>query len=269
MAGTIYVYSNLLTLPIVGTPFYLCALRCDLAGRRRSPITCASYFTTTYAEEKRMTSMAGGVTIWAGVVLPRYPTRPRGERGPLRCPLVDVGNLAEIDDRCPPMLLVPLLLPAAAPPPLASRHHRLVDCWIFPGLPMRAAESNARVVVGVLSCGRARLLCILILGLVLVVLACRRLSSSSHLVRLHRQNQRCQLRAWNQRCGARRRTLCAWRRQGRLPKRREGQRNGISCAPIVVYGQWWQAAVGSGESEMSKGRAVELEQRRNNCWTGK
>jgi len=163
-------------------------------------------------------------------------------------------------------LLVPLSLPAAAPPPLASRHHRLVDCWIFPGLPMWAAESNACGAVGVLSCGRARLLCILILGLVLVVLACRRLSSASHLVRLHRQNQRCQLRSRNQRRGARQRTLRAWRRQGRSPKRQEGQHNGISCAPIVVYGQWRQA-VGSGEN--AKGRAVELEQRWNNCSTGK
>ncbi len=239
---------------------------CVVALPARSPITCALYFTTTYAEEKRATPMAGGVTIWAGVVLPWYPTRPRGERGPLRCPLVVVNNFAEIDGGCPPMLLVPLSLPAAAPPPLASRHHRLVDCWIFPGLPMWAAESNACGAVGVLSCGRARLLCILILGLVLVVLACRRLSSASHLVRLHRQNQRCQLRSRNQRRGARQRTLRAWRRQGRSPKRQEGQHNGISCAPIVVYGQWRQA-VGSGEN--AKGRAVELEQRWNNCSTGK
>ena len=133
---------------------------------------------------------------------------------------------------------------AAAPPPLASpRHHRLVDCWICPGLPMRATDSDARVAVGVSSCGRARLLCILVLSLVLVVLACRRLLLSSHLIRLHHQNQHCQLRAWNRRRGAYWRPLCTWRRQGRSPKRREGQQNGISCAPIVVYGQWWQAVV--------------------------
>ena len=48
------------------------------------------------------------------------------------------------------------------------------------------------------------------------------------------RNQRCQLRAWNRRRGAHRRPLCAWRRQRRLPNRREGQRNGISWPVAVV-----------------------------------
>ena len=50
-----------------------------------------------------------------------------------------------------------------------------------------------------------------------------------------RQNQRCQLRAWNRWHGARWRPLCAWHRQGRSPKRREGQRNRISW-PVVIIG---------------------------------
>ena len=37
----------------------------------------------------------------------------------------------------------------------------------------------------------------------------------------------------------------------------------LMSAPIVVYGQWWNG-VGSGENEMSKGRAVESEQRWSN-----
>ena len=50
-----------------------------------------------------------------------------------------------------------------------------------------------------------------------------------------RQNQSCQLRAWNQRSSACRRPLCTWRRQGRSPKRREGQGNGISW-PVIIIG---------------------------------
>ena len=34
-------------------------------------------------------------------------------------------------------------------------------------------------------------------------------------------------------------------------------------APIVVYGQWWND-VGSGQKEISKGRAVESDRRWNN-----
>jgi hypothetical protein len=37
----------------------------------------------------------------------------------------------------------------------------------------------------------------------------------------------------------------------------------LMSAPIVVYGQWWNG-VGSGENEISKGRAVESERRWNN-----
>ena len=50
-----------------------------------------------------------------------------------------------------------------------------------------------------------------------------------------RRNQRCQLRARSRRRGDRRRPLCAWRRQGRSPKRRDGQRTGISW-PVVIIG---------------------------------
>ena len=37
----------------------------------------------------------------------------------------------------------------------------------------------------------------------------------------------------------------------------------LISVPMVVYGQWWHA-VGSGEKEMSNGRAVESERRWNN-----
>jgi len=37
----------------------------------------------------------------------------------------------------------------------------------------------------------------------------------------------------------------------------------LISAPIVVYGQWWHD-VGSGENEISKGRAVESDWRWNN-----
>ena len=37
----------------------------------------------------------------------------------------------------------------------------------------------------------------------------------------------------------------------------------LMSAPIVVYGQWWND-VGSGENEISKGRAVESDWKRNN-----
>ncbi len=40
----------------------------------------------------------------------------------------------------------------------------------------------------------------------------------------------------------------------------------LMSAPIVVYGQYWHD-VGSGENEMSKGRAVKSERRWNNCST--
>jgi hypothetical protein len=36
----------------------------------------------------------------------------------------------------------------------------------------------------------------------------------------------------------------------------------LMSAPIVVYGQWWKD-VGSGENEISKGRAVESDRRWN------
>ncbi len=38
----------------------------------------------------------------------------------------------------------------------------------------------------------------------------------------------------------------------------------LMSAPIVVYGQWWND-VGSGENEISKGRAVESDRRWNSC----
>ena len=37
----------------------------------------------------------------------------------------------------------------------------------------------------------------------------------------------------------------------------------LMSAPIVVYGQWWND-VGSGQKEISKGRAVESDRRWNN-----
>ena len=40
----------------------------------------------------------------------------------------------------------------------------------------------------------------------------------------------------------------------------------LMSAPIVVYGQWWND-VWSGENEISKGRAVESDQRWNNGLT--
>ena len=38
----------------------------------------------------------------------------------------------------------------------------------------------------------------------------------------------------------------------------------MSAPAIVVYGQWWNY-VGSGENEISKGRAVESDRRWNSC----
>jgi hypothetical protein len=46
--------------------------------------------------------------------------------------------------------------------------------------------------------------------------------------------QRCQLRAWNKWCGTWRRPLCSRCRQGRSPKRREGQQNRISWPVEII-----------------------------------
>jgi hypothetical protein len=58
----------------------------------------------------------------------------------------------------------------------------------------------------------------------------QRSCTASRRRRHRRRNPRRQpLTAWNRRCPACRRPLCARRRQGRSPERREGQRGGISC----------------------------------------
>jgi hypothetical protein len=55
----------------------------------------------------------------------------------------------------------------------------------------------------------------------------QRRCTASRRRRRRRHNPRRQpLTAWNRRCPARRKPLCARRRQGRSPERREGQRGG-------------------------------------------
>ena len=56
----------------------------------------------------------------------------------------------------------------------------------------------------------------------------RRCTASRRRRRRRRNPRRQPLTAWNRRCPARRRPLCARSRQGRSPEWREGQRNGIS-----------------------------------------
>jgi hypothetical protein len=112
-------------------------------------------------------------------------------------------------------VIVVLVVPAI-PPPLTAVES--VDC------PHRASSSDWQM-----STRRLARLAAIPRSPAIGPVVQRRCTASRRRCR-RRCNPRHQpLTAWNRRCPARRTTLCARRRQGRLPERREGQRGGISC----------------------------------------
>ncbi len=182
---------------------------------------CPPPFTLAASHGRRphqsVTLTAGASTSPSSSPVPpvAVATPPAVEQRAIAVVVVAAAAAAVGDDTDVRLRVIVVLVVPAIPPPLTAV--KSVNC------PHRASSSDWP-----LATRRLARLAAIPRSPAIGPIVQRRCTASRRCCRRRRNPHRQPLTAWNRRCLARRRPLCARRRQGRSPERREGQRGGIS-----------------------------------------